>query len=88
MVTNSTSVAGFKNKADERFFLTWLFEVTLVKSPQPHRATRDYISPTYTKSYKESIIFKMIKSQLKAKRISLGPGWGYGVSIHWLILKT
>lgn len=69
MVTNSTSVAGFKNKADEPVFLDdGLFEVTLVKKPNNPIELQEIISALLTQNHTKNLLsFKTDKITIKSE---------------------
>lgn len=69
MVTNSTSVAGFKNKADEPVLLDdGLFEVTLVKKPHNPIELQEIISALLTQNHTKHLLsFKTDKITIKSE---------------------
>jgi len=69
MVTNSTSVAGFKNKADEPVLLDdGLFEVTLVKKPHNPIELQEIISALLTQNHTKNLLsFKTDKITIKSE---------------------
>lgn len=69
MVTNSTSVAGFKNKADEPVLLDdGLFEVTLVKKPHNPIELQEIISALLTHNRTKNLLsFKTDKITIKSE---------------------